>query len=247
MSSRPSRDRASEGSEGFRNDHRRVECRRAALVIPDSSPGRHPHVVISAILGTKAADPAERRQITVLFCDLVGSTALSEELDPEDLRDVIRRYHATCELVVARYNGSVAQHLGDGVLVYFGHPRAHEDDAVRAVRAGLELRDAVSGLTVGGRALAVRVSIHTGVVVVGSVGATGQQLALGATPNLAARIQQEAPPPGPCSSARLPTAWCRGSFGKAISASTACAGSASPFACIASKATPAPGAEWRRR
>jgi class 3 adenylate cyclase len=138
--------------------------------------------------------PAERRQITVLFCDLVGSTALSEQLDPEDLHDVIRRYHATCELVVARYDGSIAQHLGDGVLVYFGHPHAHEDDATRAVRAALELQRAVSGLTGGGRPLSVRIGIHTGVVVVGEVGAEGRQLALGATPNLAARIQQEAPP-----------------------------------------------------
>jgi len=136
---------------------------------------------------------AERRQITVLFCDMVGSTALSEELDPEDLRDVIRRYHATCEGVVARFDGSIAQHLGDGVLVYFGHPRAHEDDAVRAVRAALELRKEVSSLIVRGRPLSVRIGIHTGVVVVGAVGAEARQLALGATPNLAARIQQEAP------------------------------------------------------
>jgi class 3 adenylate cyclase/tetratricopeptide (TPR) repeat protein len=142
------------------------------------------------VVRTTAA--AERRQITVLFCDMVGSTALSEELDPEDLRDVIRRYHATCEGVVARFDGSIAQHLGDGVLVYFGHPRAHEDDTVRAVRAALELRKAVSSLIVRGRPLSVRVGIHTGVVVVGAVGAEARQLALGATPNLAARIQQEA-------------------------------------------------------
>jgi class 3 adenylate cyclase/tetratricopeptide (TPR) repeat protein len=140
------------------------------------------------------AGPAERRQITVLFCDLVGSTALSEELDPEDLRDVIQRYHAMCDAVVARYDASIAQHLGDGVLVYFGHPRAHEDDTVRAVRAGLELRKTVADLRVRGRPMAVRVGIHTGVVVVGAIGAEARQLALGATPNLAARIQQEAEP-----------------------------------------------------
>src|SRR5260370_15666546 len=114
---------------------------------------------------TEAPRPAERRQLTVLFCDLVGSTALSEELDPEDLRDVIGRYHVACKRVVVRFDGSIAQHLGDGVLVYFGHPRAHEDDAVRAVRAGLELRKAIPSLTVRGRPLPVRVGIHTGVVV----------------------------------------------------------------------------------
>jgi class 3 adenylate cyclase len=143
---------------------------------------------------TDAPRPAERRQITVVFCDLVGSTALSEELDPEDLRDVIRQYHAACGTVVARYGGSIAQHLGDGLLVYFGHPDAHEDDARRAVRAGLEIQKVVSRLTARGRPLAVRIGIHTGVVVVGAVGAEGHQLALGATPNLAARIQQEAEP-----------------------------------------------------
>jgi class 3 adenylate cyclase/tetratricopeptide (TPR) repeat protein len=148
----------------------------------------------TSMMSAQEKGPAERRQLTVLFCDLVGSTALSEEIDPEDLRDVIRQYHATSEGVVERYGGSIAQHLGDGVLVYFGHPRAHEDDPVRAVRAGLALRDAVSTLRVRDRPLAVRVGIHTGVVVVGSIGAEARQLALGATPNLAARIQQDAQP-----------------------------------------------------
>jgi len=148
----------------------------------------------SRLDAARALAPAERRQITVLFCDLVGSTPLSEELDPEDLREVIRQYHAACETVVQRYGGSVAQHLGDGILVYFGYPSAHEDDARRAVTAGLELHQAVGHITARGRPLALRVGIHTGIVVVGAVGADGRQLALGTTPNLAARIQQEATP-----------------------------------------------------
>ncbi|MBI3245225.1 MAG: adenylate/guanylate cyclase domain-containing protein [Deltaproteobacteria bacterium] len=83
--------------------------------------------------------PAERRQLTVMFCDLVGSTALSEQLDPEDLREVVRTYQETCTTVIRRYDGHLAQHLGDGLLVYFGYPLAHEDDAQRAVRTGLEI------------------------------------------------------------------------------------------------------------
>ncbi len=87
--------------------------------------------------------PAERRQLTVMFCDLVGSTALSEQLDPEELREVVQRYQATCTEVIRRYKGHIAQHLGDGLLVYFGYPAAHEDDAQRAVRAGLEIIQAL--------------------------------------------------------------------------------------------------------
>src|SRR5882724_6683935 len=86
---------------------------------------------------------AERRQLTVMFCDLVGSTALSEQLDPEELREVVRAYQETCTAVIQRYDGHIAQHLGDGVLVYFGYPAAHEDDAQRAVRAGLEIIQAL--------------------------------------------------------------------------------------------------------
>ena len=87
---------------------------------------------------------AERRQLTVLFCDLVGSTALAQELDPEELRDLMQAYQRTCGEVIERYDGHVAQYLGDGLMVYFGWPRAHEDDAVRAIRAGLEVAEAVS-------------------------------------------------------------------------------------------------------
>src|SRR5712691_4405758 len=86
---------------------------------------------------------AERRQLTVMFCDLVGSTALSEQLDPEELREVVRAYQETCTTVLQRYGGHIAQHLGDGLLVYFGYPMAHEDDAARAVRTGLEIIQAL--------------------------------------------------------------------------------------------------------
>jgi predicted ATPase/class 3 adenylate cyclase len=145
---------------------------------------------------------AERRQLTVMFCDLVGSTALSAQLDPEELREVIRAYQATCTEVIRRYDGHVAQYLGDGLLVYFGYPVAHEDDAQRAVRAGLEIVQAIRGQVTGdgGQArrqpLQVRIGIHTGLVVVGEIGSSEKRemLALGETPNLAARIQGQAEP-----------------------------------------------------
>ena len=138
---------------------------------------------------------AERRQLTVMFCDLVNSTALSGQLDPEDLRDVIQAYQATCTEVVQRYDGYVAQYLGDGLLVYFGYPQAHEDDAQRAVRAGLDMLEALGQLNTlleqkRGVRLAARLGVHTGRVVVGAIGIGGRQesLALGDTPNIAARV-----------------------------------------------------------
>ncbi|MGH6943517.1 MAG: adenylate/guanylate cyclase domain-containing protein, partial [Geminicoccaceae bacterium] len=116
------------------------------------------------------ARPAERRHLTVLFCDLVGSTELSARLDPEDLRDVIGAYQAACAAVIAGLDGHVARFLGDGVLAYFGWPRAHEDDAERAVRAGLAMAADVGRLPVGAEArLAARVGIATGRVVVGDL------------------------------------------------------------------------------
>ena len=144
---------------------------------------------------------AERRQLTVLFCDLVDSTALASQLDPEELREVVRAYQGACAKVVARFEGHIAQYLGDGLLVYFGYPLAHEDDAQRAVRAGLGLVEAMRGLNTyleqeRGVHLAVRLGIHTGLVVVGEVGGgtRQEQLALGETPNLAARLQGLAAP-----------------------------------------------------
>src|SRR5215813_5085483 len=137
----------------------------------------------------------ERRQLTVEFIDLVGSTTLSHQLDPEDYHARVVAYQAACRQVIARYEGHVAQYLGDGVLVYFGYPMAHEDDAVRAVRSGLEIVTAVGQLTYT-PALQVRIGIHTGPVVVGEIGAGEhtERLALGETPNLAARIQGQAAP-----------------------------------------------------
>ena len=137
----------------------------------------------------------------MLFCDLVDSTALASQLDPEDWREVVRAYQETCAKVIARFEGHIAQYLGDGLLVYFGYPLAHEDDAQRAVRAGLGMVEALGQLNVRlkqerGVALAVRLGIHTGLVVVGEVGggARQEQLALGETPNLAARLQGVATP-----------------------------------------------------
>jgi class 3 adenylate cyclase len=124
----------------------------------------------SASAGAKPQDAAERRQLTVMFCDLVGSTALSVRFDPEELREEIRAYQNACSGVIARYHGFVAQFMGDGVMAYFGYPRAHEDDAERAVRAGLELKAAVARLeTRRKEQLAVRIGIATGLVVVGDL------------------------------------------------------------------------------
>jgi TOMM system kinase/cyclase fusion protein len=144
---------------------------------------------------------AERRQLTVLFCDLVDSTVLASQLDPEEWREVVRAYQDTCAKVIARFEGHIAQYLGDGLLVYFGYPQAHEDDAQRAVRAGLGIVDAMSTFNAQlaqarGFRLAIRVGIHTGLVVVGEMGGGGrhEQLALGDTPNVAARLQGLAEP-----------------------------------------------------
>jgi class 3 adenylate cyclase len=147
-----------------------------------------------------AAPPAEaeRRQLTVMFCDLVGSTALSARLDPEDLRTVVGAYHRCCAGVIEGSGGYVAKYMGDGVLAYFGYPRADEHDAERAVRAGLALVEAVAGLdTLAGARLQVRVGIATGLVVVGDLigqGAAQEQAVVGETPNLAARLQAMAEP-----------------------------------------------------
>jgi class 3 adenylate cyclase/tetratricopeptide (TPR) repeat protein len=144
---------------------------------------------------------AERRQLTVLFCDLVGSTPLSAQLDPEEFREVMRAYYDTCGKAIARFDGYIAQYLGDGLIVFFGHPLAHEDDAQRAVRAGLGIVEAVGQLNVTlseryGTSLAVRLGCHTGLVVVGEVvGETRHEItALGETPNIAARLQTVAAP-----------------------------------------------------
>jgi class 3 adenylate cyclase len=172
---------------------------------PPSPPQPIPHEDQPPHVAPPSAAPpppdAERRQLTVLFCDLVDSTALATQLDPEDLRQVVRAYQDTCAKVIARFEGHIAQYLGDGLLVYFGYPRAHEDDAPRAVRAGLGMVEALGQLNSRLKAdrgveLSVRLGIHTGLVVVGEVGGDTrqEQLALGETPNLAARLQGLAAP-----------------------------------------------------
>jgi class 3 adenylate cyclase/predicted ATPase len=142
---------------------------------------------------------AERRQLTVLFCDLVDSTVLASQLDPEEWREVVRAYQDTCAHVIARFEGHIAQYLGDGLLVYFGYPLAHEDDAQRAVRAGLGMVEAVGTLNTrlardAEVRLAVRLGIHTGVVVVGEMGGGGRQEHLALGENIAARLQALAAP-----------------------------------------------------
>src|SRR5262249_20836458 len=144
---------------------------------------------------------AERRQLTVMFCDLVESTKLASQLDPEDWRDVARAYQRVCTEVIQRYEGHIAQLLGDGLLVYFSYPQAHEDDPQRAVRTGLSILDAMGDLHTRlkrdkGIQVALRIGIHTGLVVVGEMGGQGrqEQLALGEVPNVCSRIEGLAAP-----------------------------------------------------
>jgi class 3 adenylate cyclase len=151
---------------------------------PSTAPGAHPE------------DRAERRQVTVMFSDLVGSTALSARMDPEDLREIISAYQKCVAETVRRFGGFVAKYMGDGVLIYFGYPQAHEDDAERAVRAGLDLIAAIGALKTHAP-LQTRVGIATGLVVVGDLigsGASQEQAIVGETPNLAARLQGIAEP-----------------------------------------------------
>src|SRR6516165_4595945 len=165
--------------------------RQGALLSHAAEPPSEVPVPVSA-----TAQEAERRQLTVMFCDLVGSTALSARLDPEDLREVIGRYHACVAETVSRCDGFVAKYMGDGVLVYFGYPQAHEDDAEQAVRAGLTLVNAVGALEAPGP-LQLRIGIATGLVVVGDLigaGSAQEQAIVGETPNLAARLQELAEP-----------------------------------------------------
>src|SRR5262249_24327595 len=150
----------------------------------------------SSAPSARPEDRAERRQVTVMFSDLVGSTALSARMDPEDLREVISAYQKCVAETVVRFGGFVAKYMGDGVLVYFGYPQAHEDDADRAVRAGLELIAAVSALKPP-VSLQSRVGIATGLVVVGDLLGSGEAQErgiVGDTPNLAARLQGIAEP-----------------------------------------------------
>ena len=161
--------------------------------------GTEPPVVTKspASRGSPAPANAERRQLTVMFCDLVGSTALSSRLDPEDLREVVAAYHGAVAKIVAGFDGFVSRYMGDGLLVYFGYPKAHEDDPERAVRAGLDAIEAVGRLDVQSVKLQARVGIATGLVVVGDLigeGSAQEESVVGQTPNLAARLQALAEP-----------------------------------------------------
>jgi hypothetical protein len=130
--------------------------------------------VTPTVAASKVESGAERRQLTVMFCDLAGSTALSSRLDPEDMRELLDTYHAAIAEVVGGFEGYVAKYMGDGVLVYFGYPQAHEDNAERAVRAGLALVERIGRLQTGAEALASRIGIATGLVVVGDLVGTGE-------------------------------------------------------------------------
>jgi class 3 adenylate cyclase/tetratricopeptide (TPR) repeat protein len=176
--------------------HRR-KLLRAIAALAEAAPE---HVVAPAPVERAGAGP-ERRHLTVMFCDLVGSTELSTRLDPEDLRDVIRSFQQCCVEVIHRYGGHVGNYVGDGILAYFGYPRAHEEDAQRAVRAGLGMVEAIAALNAGvpepGIELAIRIGINTGLVVVGDIGTgeTRDEMAVvGETPNVAARLQELAEP-----------------------------------------------------
>jgi predicted ATPase/class 3 adenylate cyclase len=174
--------------------HRR-KILRAIAELAETAPAKSKP---SLITQEKPQDEAQRRQLTVMFCDLVGSTMLSAQLDPEDLREVIAAYHRCCCELVERNAGFVAKYMGDAVLAYFGYPRADEHDAERSVRAGLALVEAVPKLvTATGSPLQVRVGISTGVVVVGDLVGSGEaqeRAVVGETPNLAARLQAAAAP-----------------------------------------------------
>jgi class 3 adenylate cyclase len=175
--------------------HRRKLLEAIALLRAEPTT-KAPPPEAPATVPKRPQDTAERRQVTVMFSDLVGSTALSARMDPEDLREVISAYQKCITETVQRFGGFVAKYMGDGVLVYFGYPQAHEDDAERAVRAGLELIQAVGGLKSSAQ-LQTRVGIATGLVVVGDLigsGAAQEHGIVGETPNIAARLQGIAEP-----------------------------------------------------
>ncbi len=177
----------------------RVKLLDAIAALRSDASGKTPSVDAATASSTPSPHPedrAERRQVTVMFSDLVGSTALSARMDPEDLREVISAYQKCVAETVRRFGGFVAKYMGDGVLIYFGYPQAHEDDAERAVRAGLELVAAVGALKTHAP-LQTRIGIATGLVVVGDLigsGASQEQAIVGETPNLAARLQGVAQP-----------------------------------------------------
>jgi class 3 adenylate cyclase/predicted ATPase len=180
---------------GFSNEPGEKFCGGCGAALTPAAEG-------PATASSPAYAEAERRQLTVLFCDLVGSTELSTRFDPEDLREVIRAYQGACAKVIAKYDGFIAKYMGDGVMVYFGYPQAHEDDAERAARAGLGIIEAIADLDTTYAPtrdvnFAVRVGIDTGLVVVGDIvgeNAAEEASVVGETPNKAARLQALANP-----------------------------------------------------
>jgi len=174
---------------GFENPQGFDFCGKCSAPLTEKTPSQETNKIDSP--------QAERRQLTVMFCDLVGSTSLSEKLDPEELRELIQNYLEVCAEVINRYDGHIAKYLGDGILVYFGYPMAHEDDASRAVHTGLEILSDMEKLNTRlkkekGRSLSIRIGVHTGLVVAGEMGGgdVREQMAIvGETPNIAARIE----------------------------------------------------------
>ena len=180
-------------------------CGTCGASFSDSAEVQRASEAASAAGHSAIPSDGQRRQLTVLFADVVGSTALSGRIDPEALRDLLRAYQGICSDCVTRFGGNVNQYLGDGVLAYFGYPTAHDNDAERAVLAGLAVVAGVRNLaelrkTKGQPVIEARVGIHTGLVVVGEMGAGDAHVnhAVGETPNLAARIQGEADPNSVC-------------------------------------------------
>ncbi|MCU0573649.1 MAG: AAA family ATPase [Syntrophobacteraceae bacterium] len=171
-------------------------CINCGASLAGGRPPRFPQPDSSAVQPKVMPAESERRHITVMFCDLVDSSSIAEQQDPEDYHEMVRSYQETCSRVVSKYEGHIAQHFGDGVLVYFGYPQAHEDDAQRAVRAGLRILDDLVYLSTSleeryGVRLSARIGIHSGSVVVGETGGDdpGEKLAFGHTMNVAARLQ----------------------------------------------------------
>ena len=179
------------GVASFGHRKKLLEAIPALAAAPEA-----PSPIPVATMEPKTQDAGERRQVTVMFSDLVGSTAMSVRMDPEDLREIISAYQKCVAETVRRFDGFVAKYMGDGVLIYFGYPQAHEDDAERAVLAGVELIAGVGGLK-SPVPMQTRVGIATGVVVVGDLVGSGEAQErgiVGETPNLAARLQSIAKP-----------------------------------------------------
>jgi class 3 adenylate cyclase/predicted ATPase len=177
--------------------HRKRLLRAIDEIQARDAAARDPVTAVTGNSAPNAAAEGERRQLTVMFCDIVGSTPLAQRLDPEDMRQVIRNFQDRCTEAVSHFDGFVAHYMGDGLLAYFGYPRAHEDDAERAIRAAMRIVERIAGPAVGDEPIQVRVGIATGLVVVGDIvgsGSAQQEAVTGNTPNLAARLQAQAQP-----------------------------------------------------